>query len=470
MGIFAFWDSIIEFINSEKTYMKKRLFNYSLVIVMMASIAQPSLAQGTGGESENLKAVPVKHYIFSKTDRDAHFWSAIYIASNHKIYVGTSTHGSAASVYEFDIAASTMRHLANLSILLDELGKGTWTNGKIHVKMQELDGFVYFSSFCEDNGPPAIDASSYIGPYWFRINMATGEVEPLSRINSFWGTTGQTMDPERRILYGLDELGHLWRYFMDENYSEDLGRVDNWDVCRTIFIDESGNVYGSYPPGRIWKFDVEKDRIFDLEFLRLPITIDSRSMANPMLDRRAQWRIIEWDPVDKAAYGIIGGSNLLFRYEVNKGSEGEITPLAQMCAPVYRGGNPFDVPHATLAMTINQKDRKIYYIPVTRGDFDYDLVNLDGSGSTRRTAPAEGRRPRSYSCLITYDLETGEREDVGILVPTDGSHARGMEGAATDKDGKVWFVGSFEQTEEAMKVNGGFRRALGLGCYDPFLK
>jgi hypothetical protein len=45
-----------------------------------------------------------------------------------------------------------------------------------------------------------------------------------------------------------------------------------------------------------------------------------------------------------------------------------------------------------------------------------------------------------------------------------------MEAAETDKDGKVWFVGSFTQTEEALKINGGFPNAMGLGCYDPFSK
>ncbi len=441
-----------------------------MAIIVILVIMPVLNAQKNEDETKKLKIVPVRHYIFSKTDRDAHFWSAIYIASNNKVYVGTSTHASAASVYEFDIATSKMRHLANLTILLDELGKGIWTNGKIHVKMQELDGYVYFSSFCEDNGPPAIDAGSYNGAYWFRINMESGKVEALAKVSNLWGTTGQAMDKNRRIIYGLDEIGHLRRYFIDENYTEDLGRVDYWDVCRTIFTDEAGNVYGSYPPGLIWKYDPEKERIFNLEFLRLPVTIDSRSMANPMLDRRAQWRIIEWDPVDKVAYGIIGGSNLLFKFDVNKGPEGEITPLAQMCAPAYRGGNPFDVPHATLAMTINQKDRKIYYIPVTRGDFDYDLVSTEIGITGKKAVPAQADRQRSYSYLVAYDLKTGVREDVGILVPTDGSYARGMEGAATDKDGKVWFVGSFEQSDEALKINGGFRSALGLGCYDPFSK
>jgi len=448
---------------------------------MIGLVSQVLVAQKSVSGNEDFKGVPVKHYIFSKTDRDAHFWSAIYIASNNKIYVGTSTHASAASVYEFDIATSTMRHLANLPILLDELGKGIWTNGKIHVKMQELNGYVYFSSFCEDNGPPAIDAGSYNGAHWFRINIETGKVEVLAKVSSLWGTTGQAMDKKRRIIYGLDEIGHLRRYFIDEDYTEDLGRVDNWDVCRTIFIDEDGNVYGSYPPGMIWKYDPIQERIFNLEYLRLPITIDSRSMANPMLDRRAQWRIIEWDPVDKVAYGIIGGSNLLFKFDVNKGPgeeittpfkgpEGEITPLVQMCAPAYRGGNPFNVPHATLAMTINQRDRKIYYIPVTRGDFDYDLVSTNISNKGKKLDVIQTRRSLPYSFMVTYNLKTGVREDLGILVPTDGSYALGMEGAATDKDGKVWFVGSFEQSEEALKINGGFKRALGLGCYDPFSK
>jgi len=136
--------------------------------------------------------------------------------------MGLCTHADAANVYEFDISTSTMRHLANLTILLDERGKGIWTNGKIHVRMQELDGYVYFGSFCEDNGPPAIDANSYNGPRWFRINMETGKVEPLSKINSFWGLTGQTMDKKRRIIYGLDEIGHLSRYYIDKDYTEDM--------------------------------------------------------------------------------------------------------------------------------------------------------------------------------------------------------------------------------------------------------
>jgi len=351
----------------------------------------------------------------------------------------------------------------------DERGKGIWTNGKIHVRLQELDGYVYFGSFCEDNGPPAIDAGSYRGPFWFRINMETGEVETLSIINSFWGLLGQVMDKERRIIYGLTEHGHLCRYFIDEDYTEDMGRVDNWDICRTLLMDDAGNVYGSYPPARIWKYDVEKDRIFNLEHLRLPATLDSRTMANPMLDRRAQWRYIEWDPVDRVGYGIIGGNNMLFAYDVDKKPEGEVRPLALMCAPMYRDGNPFDIPHATLAMTINQINRKIYYIPVISGDFDYGIVNLNIE-SDRQGSHTSGREMPPLSYMVSYDLETGEREEIGMLKTPDGRYAFGMGAAETDKEGRIWFVGAFEEPDPdyvVMKMRGKFPYSLGLGCYEP---
>ena len=68
-------------------------------------------------------SVPIEHYNFSKTDKDASIWSAMYIASNNKIYIGLCTHGDAATVYEFDIESRSMRQLANLTVLLDESGR-----------------------------------------------------------------------------------------------------------------------------------------------------------------------------------------------------------------------------------------------------------------------------------------------------------------------------------------------------------
>lgn len=437
--------------------------NHLLIVVLLACCLGPLLAQDP---------VNIERYRFSRYDKDAQIWSAMYIASNNRIYIGLCTHGDAASVYEFNITTRKMRQLANLTELLGERGQGIWTNGKIHVKMQELDGYVYFGSFCEDNGPPAIDAGSYKGPYWFKIHMATGRVIALSKINSFWGLIGQEMDKQRRIIYGLTEEGHLVRYFIDRDVTENLGRVDNWDICRTLLIDEMGNVYGSCAPGRIWKFDVGQDRIFNLQHLRLPVTHESRTMANPMLDRRAQWRYIEWDPRDKVAYGIVGGSNLLFKFNVNQGPEGHITPLVRLCAPKYRQDDPFEIPSATLAMTINPCDRKIYYLPVVSGDFDYGAVELEVNATKDSSAKSNKQKKPPLSYLVSYELDTGTIEDIGTLQTQDnGSFAYGMGAAETDAQGRIWFVGAFEEKDDdyvVRKIKGQFPYSLGLGVYDPF--
>jgi hypothetical protein len=421
----------------------------AFLIAAGAALAQhPAAALG-------YKSVPIRHYHFSAVDRDAQMWSALYAASNGKLYIGLCTHADSATVYEFDPATEKMRQLANLTVLSRERGRGIWTNGKIHVQMQELDGYIYFGSLSEDNGPPAIDATSYRGPNWYRIEMQTGRVEQLSRINSFWGLLGQAMDKKRRLIYGLSENGHLYRYRIAEDWTEDLGRVDNWDVCRTIFTDDQGNAYGSYPPGRIWKYDVAKDRIFDFDNTVLPIINQSRTMANPMLDRKVQWRIVEWDPVDQAAYGIIGGSNLLFKFEPHAGPEGKVTPLAPMVPPHMEKGDTMDYPAATLTLTMSRRDRKLYYIPVTAGDFDYGAVSKD--------LPA-------YSLLMSYDLKTGQRATVGLLRAADGRFAYGLGGAKVGIDGKLYFVGAFEEPDpkfQAGKIQGRYGYSLGLGVYDP---
>jgi hypothetical protein len=443
-----------------------------LILVTAALAGSPPILAQERAAPVALSTVSVKHYRFNEVNKDAQFWSALFIASNGKIFVGLCTHADAATLYEFDPKAERMRLLANITELAGERGRGIWTTGKIHVQMQELDGWVYFGTLDEDNGPPALDAASYQGPHWYRVNIETGQVEQRGLINSFWGLVGQAMDKKRRIIYGLAENGHLYRYFIDQDATEDMGRVDDWDICRTIFIDDAGNVYGSYPPGQVWKYDVEHDRIVDFERVRVPIINQSRTMANPMLDRKDQWRIIEWDPVDKAAYGIVGGSNLLFKYDPKDGPEGTFTPLATICPPMFRDGDTMNIPNATLAMTLSQKERKIYYIPVISGDFDYGTVSFDVVDKTKfGKVAAKGDLP-PLSFMTSYDLGTGKVKDIGLLKAEDGRYAYGAQGAKTDKDGRIWFVAAFEELNPRLAAVPGrkFPYSMGLGCYDPMTR
>lgn len=418
-----------------------------------------------------LTEVPCKVYRFTGGNFERSHWSALLPASNGKIYAGVSTHGDSGYVYEFDPRTETMTLLADLSRLAGERGKGIWTTGKIHVQMQELDGYVYFGALDEDSGPPALDPSSYQGPHWYRINIGNGKVEQLALINSFWGLTGQAMDKKRRLIFGLAENGHLYRYHIDSDYSEDLGKVDDWDICRTIFMDDVGNVYGSYVGGRVWKYDALRDRVFDLEHLRLPILNQPRSLTNPMLDRKTQWRDIEWHRKENVAYGIIGGNNMLFKYDVHQGPEGTITPLAMIPPPTFRGGDPAAFPTARITLTISYKENKIYYLPEMMGGFDYGDTSFDVLDEAKFVEKMTGSRVAPLAYILSYDLATGQVTDLGLLKAQDGRFAYGADGAEVDQDGRVWFAGAFEEPNPELAaglIEGKYPYSLGLGVYDPF--
>ena len=73
--------------------------------------------------------------------------------------------------------------------------------------------------------------------------------------------------------------------------------------------------------------------------------------------------------------------------------------------------------------------------------------------------------------MVSYDLKTNQRRDIGILRTEDGRYVYGLGAAETDSDGKIWFVGAFDEPDEdyvIRKMRAKYPYSLGLGCYDPF--
>ena len=423
--------------------------------------------------SKEKKAV-VKHYRFVGDHREESMWSALYGAKNGKIYIGLCTHAEAAHFYEFDPATETMRHIVDLTKLHDERGEGINTNGKIHVRMgEDNEGNVYFGSLNEDTGPECIDPSSYKGAFWYRFNPKLDKVEVLGRISRHFGLLGMVMDPKYMRLYGLAEDGHLYMHDIKDKYTRDLGKVDDWDICRTIFADDEGNVYGSFPVAQIWKYDVKKDEVVDLPNIRLSIDnrIPPRTMSKPMIDRKVIWRVIEWDPVDKCAYGIIGGNSMLFRYDVHDGPEGHLDYIIPLCAPQYWNAKSLQqVPFATLALTIST-DHRIYFAPTASGSFDYVGTSWDVHDEEAFQAKLAGGYFPPVSYLMRYDLQKKQREPLGLMVTEAGNLCFGLGGACTgQKDGRIYFVGAIEEKDEKAVVGKVSRRwpfSMGLVAYDP---
>lgn len=419
----------------------------------------------------------VDQYKFVGNHREESMWSALYGAKSGKIYIGLCTHAEAAHFYEFDPETETMRHLVDLTELHNERGEGINTNGKIHVRMgEDNDGNIYFAGLNEDTGPECIDPSSYKGAFWYRYNPKLDKVEVLGKISRYFGLLGMVMDPRHMRLYGLAEDGHLYMHDIEGQFTRDLGKVDDWDICRTIFADDRGNVYGSFPVAQIWKYDPVTDETTDLPNIRLKydMRVLPRTMSKPMIDRKVIWRVIEWDPVDKVAYGIVGGNSMLFRYDTHKGYEGEIEYITPLTAPPYwNEDNPRMIPFATLALTIS-KEHIVYYAPTASGSFDYVGNSWDVKDEENFQARMAGGYFPPVSYLISYDLQTRERKSHGLMYTKEGNLVFGLGGACTGaKDGRIYFVGAIEEKNEKDVVGQVGRRwpfSMGLIAYDPHKK
>ena len=410
--------------------------------------------------------IQLKAFEYPCNKKDDSMWSGIYTAKSGKIYIGLCTHADAANFYEFNPLTENMKHIADLTIFKGERGKGIRTSGKIHVSfVEDKDGNIYFGDFCEDNGPECIDPSSYEGAHWFKYDPETGKLINIGLISRNSGLLGMAVDRRRERLYGLAEDGHLYMFDLNQKITVDKGRVDDWDICRTIAADDQGNIYGAFPVNRIWKYNPENDRTYDLQHVRIPndSRIFPRTMSNPKIDRKTLWRILEWKPDEKVFYGITNSDSRLFRFDPKAGEEGEMEALSLMCADRYLHDDPRKIPIATLAFTI-AKD-KIYYAPVTVA-FDYSAESWDVRDERKFTAKITQKQRPPRSVLVEYDLKTNTRREIGLMETEDRRAVYGLGGAVySPLDNKIYFAGAIEEHESdkiAGEIDGKWHYSMAL--------
>lgn len=411
--------------------------------------------------------VKLKTYRFDGNKKDDSMWSGLYTAKSGKIYVGLCTHADAANFYEFDPATEKMEHIADLTIHKGERGRGIRTSGKIHVPcVEDHEGNIYFGDFCEDNGPESIDPSSYEGAHWFKYDPVKKKLTNIGLISKNSGLVGMAIDRDRRHLYGLAEDGHLYMFDLDRNITIDKGRVDDWDICRTIATDDKGNVYGAFPVNRVWKYNPVDDRTYDLQNLSIPNDprVSPRTMSNPQIDRKKLWRTLKWKPDEKVFYGITNSDSRLFKFDPNKGEEGEFEALSLMCADRYLNVDPKKIPIATLAFTL-APNNKIYYAPVTVA-FDYSAESWDVRNEREFTAKIMNEKKPPHSVLVEYDLNSNSRREIGLMETSDGRAVYGLGGAVYSPiDNKLYFAGAIEENDPekvAGIIDGEWKYSMAL--------
>lgn len=361
-------------------------------------------------------------------------WAALLAASDGKVYVGLTYHGGSGHLVYYDSRADRVHDVGDLNTFAGEAHLRRGPQSKIHSKFGEgADGRIYFATHAGYwfNKARVGAKEGYPGSHWMAYDPKTGRVEDFGLGVPNQGVNTGNYDPLFNRIYGLSNpRGEFVYYDVGTRRAVNKGRINNFEsICRTLGIDDQGNVYGSFGAGSVFRYDPRTDTIHELS-VRLPIREKGISLGRDYNKSETAWRTVVWDRQTRKFYGVEESASILFSFDPRAGKDGEVRRLGQLCVPGFEDRR--DVPYATLSLALGH-DRKLYYAASAR-EFDYaDSAEL------------------ATSHLLTYDLNTGKTEDLGEMLLEDGRRVIGTNAADTGPDGAIYLVGAIEVRPEPGK-------------------
>ncbi len=416
------------------------------LILLSALLAAPPAA----------RTVRIDHRVFPGLHEMDGNWAALFAASDGRVYAGLACHGCDGHLVYYDSKADRMHDAGNLTQLAGEANLKRGPQSKIHAKFGEgKDGRIYFGTHAGLWWDYARFATKegYPGAHWMAFDPKTNRVEDFGLGVPNEGVNTGAYDPLFNRIYGLTHpRGHFVYYDVASRKPVDKGRINNFEsICRTLGIDDEGNVYSSFGRGRIFRYSARTDEIEELP-AHLPVREKGVSLGRDYNKSETAWRTVVWDRQTRQFYGVEESATILFSFNPRTG---EVRRLGQLSIPSFDESR--DIPYATLTLTLGH-DRRLYYGAAGR-EFDY-------GGSAGPAA----------SHLITYDLASGKREDLGEMLLEDGRRVLGTNAADTGTDGTIYLVGAIEvrpqagkPVEAAGKIGDVYYR-LALLIYRPEVK
>jgi hypothetical protein len=406
---------------------------------ILASIACLAALVGAAGAQTKPRVRIEGRFFQGLESMDGH-WAALLAASDGKVYAGLANHGGSGHLVYYDSKKDRMVDVGSLNDLTGEALLARGPQSKIHAKFGEgRDGRIYYGTHAGLWWEYARYATKegYPGAHWMAFDPKTGRVEDFGLGVPNQGINTGAYDPQFNRIYGLTHpRGEFVYYDVDTRRAVNKGRINNFEsICRTLGIDDQGNVYGSFGLGQVFKYDPRTDAITELS-CRMPMREKGISLGRDYNKSETAWRTVVWDRETRRFYGVEESATILFSFDPRAGKDGEFQRLGQLAISEYAGRR--DVPYATLTLTIGH-DRKLYYGASAR-EFDY------GGSAGAETAH-----------VVTYDLKTGKTQDLGEMVLEDGSRVFGTNAADTAADGTIYMVGAVEYKPEPGKpvVAGG---------------
>jgi outer membrane protein assembly factor BamB len=377
------------------------------------------------------QTVRVDHRVFPGLHEMDGNWAALCAASDGKVYAGLAYHGDDGHLVYYDAKTDRVHDVGNLTELCGESHLKRGPQSKIHAKFGEgKDGRIYFGTHAGLwwNYARFATKEGYPGAHWMAFDPKTGRVEDFGLGVRNEGVNTGAYDPLFNRIYGLTHpRGHFVYYDVGTRRSVDKGRINNFEsICRTLGIDDEGNVYGSFGQGQVFRYNPRSDDIQELP-VRLPIRAKGISLGRDYLKSETAWRTVVWDRQTRQFFGVEESATILFSFNPRTN---EVRRLGQLSIPSFDESR--EIPYATLSLALGH-DRKLYYGAAGR-EFDYG-----------------GSAGAATSHLVAWDLNTGQRKDLGEMLLADGSRVLGTNAADTGPDGTIYLVGAIEVRPEAGK-------------------
>lgn len=400
-----------------------KIINPGIVILILSVIFFLALSGHVGGEQ---RVVKMESRLFPEPIVWDSNYTACLAASDGRVYVGLNQHGAGGSVAVYEPRTDKMRLLGDINKLAGQANLPVEPQAKVHTQICEgADGRIYFGTHLSGwfGFAKFTSAEAYPGGHWMVYDPKNDRVTDLGIGLKGNGLLTMTMDPNRERLYALTyPQAHFLIYDIKTGITTDMGQVQNWDALgRTLGLDDRGRVFGCWDQGRLWRYDPDSGLIDNL-LIKLP----QREVGIPV--HRAYWETeqtftaVASSADRKLLYFLETGSSYLVKYDPHAGSQGEMELLAQICADRYLDRR--EVPYAMISFC-RGPDNVIYYA--------CNSATADEEGS-----PYWGGG--MAAALVTYDLNTGKREDRGLIRVENNQVAVHPNAASAAPDGTIYFV------------------------------
>lgn len=358
-------------------------------------------------------------------DMDSAYWG---LGSNGKeIFIGLCTHNptKSATVVSFNPKSQTFKKLFTLSEVVPTKNNSL-PQGKIHTPLFEgVDKNIYFGThFAYPFGKP--QPIQFEGGHLVSFNPKTMEITDLGKPVKNEGVLTLALDKKNMVLYGLSAPSFsFFSYDIATKKHVNFGQIVNkGSICRSLAIDDEGNVYGSFEKNHIFRFDKSTSTINYLSIL-LPGSKhdikewDGESRGGVNHIGRKIWRSALWHEETKQIYGIQAEESNLFRFDPKNN---EIKLLTSFLDKDHK--NSLDRIYPTLTLTAN--NNQLFYTSVD-GFFDY----------------SRSENIAKYPSLISYNISKNKKTIHGSLI-SNKYKSFGVAGSTTTKDGFLYLLGSVE--------------------------